>query len=297
MTNTLVLCVGMHRSGTSLTAGLLETLGCTLPGTKVAADNSNPTGYFENKDIVDKQEQLLTDLGFWWPTEQASYGLPRDITHQLAYHSFIEWLTNYLQNTVAHHGNHLAIKDPRTSLLLPAWREAASRLEIQIKLLICVREPRDVCRSLVVRDGPQVGMDWSRAQRLWLEHYLAILNGSEGLSFLVTQYESWLDRTQAKEQLIKVANFIDLECSTEKIATALERIRPEFNHGGGNEFPRIDRAVRRVHHALRSNHQRKDLIQTANSSKKRLLRHQWRQLRLERLRALASRAGKKQKCQ
>ena len=294
MKKTLVLCVGMHRSGTSLTAGLLETLGCPLPGTMVAADRSNPTGYFENKDVVDRQEQLLTDLGFWWPTERASYGLPREITRQPAYQTYVDWLTGYLPKTLEPLGNYLAIKDPRTSLLLPAWREATSRLEIQIKLLICVREPRDVCRSLVVRDGPQVGMDWNRAQRLWLEHYLAILNDSEGLSFLVTQYESWLDRIQAKEQLIKVASFIDLDCSSEKIARALERIRPEFNHGGGNQLPRIDRAVRRVHHALGSDHQRKDLLQTATSSKKRLLRHQWIELRLERLRALvAPRSAKK----
>ena len=55
----IVLCVGMHRSGTSLTASLLEGLGMCLPGELIPGDAANLTGYFENRSIVDAQEKLL----------------------------------------------------------------------------------------------------------------------------------------------------------------------------------------------------------------------------------------------
>ena len=73
----LILCVGMHRSGTSLTASILESLGICLPGELIAADAANMKGYFENRSIVDAQEKLLKDLGYWWPTERAVACLAR----------------------------------------------------------------------------------------------------------------------------------------------------------------------------------------------------------------------------
>ena len=247
---TLALCVGMHRSGTSLTASLLQGIGLPLPGDLIAADASNPSGYFENRAVVDAQETLLQELGMWWPTEAASRGLPRSAESTALYQAHVEWLTQYLQRLFEHQGPRLAIKDPRTSLLLPAWREAAARLGVQLQLVICVRQPRDVCWSLVWRDGPSVGMSWRRAQRLWLEHYRAVLLQGRDLPARVAVYEAWLEPGLAAAQLQHLADFLGIQPTASQLQAALERVKPEFNHGGGERLPPVQRSLRRLHACL-----------------------------------------------
>ena len=248
---TIVLCVGMHRSGTSLTASMLQSLGVALPGELISADAANRSGYFENRSIVQAQEQLLQDLGYWWPTELASRGMPPAVRHQPAYRAHVDWLTTQLGQLVAQTGgSQLAIKDPRTSLLLPAWREAAQRLNLGLQLVVCLRDPRDVCWSLVWRDGPSVGMGWSRAQRLWLEHYRALLRDGAGLPAQVVQYERWLEPQQAAQQLRVMARFVGQPCGAEQEQAALARVRPEFNHGGVPSLPAVHRSLRRLHQCL-----------------------------------------------
>ena len=123
----VVLCVGMHRSGTSLTASMLESLGIHLPGELIAADSANQSGYFENKTIVDAQEKLLQDLGYWWPTERASRGMPSSVVKQQVYSDYEDWLTNHLHELLVGGHGQIAIKILE-HLLMPAWRRAAVRL-------------------------------------------------------------------------------------------------------------------------------------------------------------------------
>lgn len=245
----LVLCVGMHRSGTSVTASLLEAIGLHLPGQLISADAANPMGYFENRSVVEAQERLLRELGFWWPTEAASHGLPKRLRRSELYRAHQNWLTTYLEETFAHQGHQLAIKDPRTSLLLPAWRAAATRLGIELKLVICLRNPRDVCWSLVWRDGPLVGMGWRRAQRLWLQHYRALLVEGSGLPAQVVLYDHWLERKLAEHQLTALAQFLGLTPSIEQRAAALERVQPKLNHGS-DQLPHVSYSLRWLHRCL-----------------------------------------------
>lgn len=243
----LVLCTGMHRSGTSLTASLLQGLGVELPGDLIAADASNPTGYFENRTVVDHQERLLQDLGYWWPTERASHGLPVSLQRSSVYRAHVEWLTSYLETLCSHREATLAIKDPRSSLLLPAWRESCRRLGLHLRVVICLRDPRDVCWSLVWRDGPIVGMDWSRAQRLWLGHYRAMLRHLGDLPACVARYEAWLHPHEAQRQLSRLSAFLGLQPGAEQFRASLARIRPEFNHGGQSQLPAVDPGLRALH--------------------------------------------------
>jgi hypothetical protein len=250
MTREVVLCAGMHRSGTSLTASLLQGLGLAVPGELIAGDVANPSGYFENRSIVAAQEQLLQELGYWWPTERASRGMPAAVRAEPAYRRYVDWLTAYLAELFRTEASQLAVKDPRTSLLLPAWREAAERLALQLRVVICLRDPRDVCWSLVWRDGPSVGMSWGRAQRLWMEHYRALLNDLQGIPAAVVLYEAWLQPPQAQHQLQALAHFLALQPSTDQLQAGLQRVRPEFNHGGGPQLPQVHHSLRHLHRTL-----------------------------------------------
>ena len=243
----VVLCIGMHRSGTSLTASLLKSLGVCLPGDLIEADTSNKSGYFENRSIVTAQEQLLKELGYWWPTELASRGMPASVEKQKVYREYINWLSNHLEEVLIGSNNQIAVKDPRTSLLLPAWIETSRRLGIKLRAVICVREPRDVCWSLVRRDGPSVGMTWSRAQRLWMQHYKQLLNNLGRTPAFIVSYENWLETHTARAQLDDLARFIGHSYQHEQKQDALARIKPEFNHGRNQKLPPVDSSIKRLH--------------------------------------------------
>ena len=246
----LILCVGMHRSGTSLTTSLLESLGVCLPGELIEADAANPSGYYENQSIVSAQEQLLKDLGYWWPTERASRGMPESVVKKQVYKDYVKWLTGDLEKLLNGSQNQIAIKDPRTSLLIPAWKQAAHKLGLSLRIVICIREPRDVCWSLVCRDGDSVGMTWSRAQRLWMEHYKSLLRDLKDEKAIVIRYESWLNPHIARKQLNSLANFIGVACTHEQQNIVLNRIRPDFNHGGLDNVPKTHKSLRRLHNKL-----------------------------------------------
>ena len=81
---------------------------------------------------------------------------------------------------------------------------------VALKVVICVREPRDVCWSLVKRDGSSVGMSWSRAQRLWIQHYKELIHGLENIPAFVVSYENWMNPDQAEAQLKALARFLDV---------------------------------------------------------------------------------------
>ena len=51
-----IVILGMHRSGTSALAGVLNMLGCDLPETLMPANAYNEKGYFESNAI-----RLLND--------------------------------------------------------------------------------------------------------------------------------------------------------------------------------------------------------------------------------------------
>jgi hypothetical protein len=57
----IVVIVGMNRSGTSLCAQGLERLGVSFGTPLIPADDANPRGYYEHKDIVDAQTRYMQE--------------------------------------------------------------------------------------------------------------------------------------------------------------------------------------------------------------------------------------------
>jgi hypothetical protein len=60
-----ILITGAARSGTSLTAAIIHSAGAQSGVVKIEANEWNPTGYYENREIVDKViKRLLIDFGY-----------------------------------------------------------------------------------------------------------------------------------------------------------------------------------------------------------------------------------------
>lgn len=229
MIQPLVLVVGMHRSGTSLLAGVLNTLGITFPGKAIEADIHNPDGYFEWAEVVHIQERLLIDLERWWPSPQGTFALPNDwLAHPATVRARLR-LHTLLQCEVLQQNSLWAIKDPRCSRLLPLWFELARDLGIPLKILLAVRNPAEVITSLVNRDGPITGMDSNRAQQLWWRHNLEVVEATHKAShsLSIVDFNSWFqDPTNQISSL--VASLPGLNISSNQFDQALALINPKY---------------------------------------------------------------------
>lgn len=242
----LILVVGMHRSGTSLLGSILQAIGVATPGELIAGDANNPEGYFERRDVTDLQEQLLIDLGRWWPSAEGVFTLPPDWLLHSGTQRVLDQLRSILAAESLRQERPWAIKDPRTSLLLPLWRRVCGELRIPLRLLLAVRDPAEVAASLCRRDAEAAGMTPARAEQLWWRHYKAVLDHSVDLPLVTIDYGRWFDSPQsAQEQLLQLMEFCDLPPSSSDVArasdlrleAALQQIRPEHRRSRAIALP------------------------------------------------------------
>ena len=246
----LILVVGMHRSGTSLLGSILQALGVALPGPLIPGDQHNPAGYFERSDITALQEELLIDLQRWWPSEQGTLSLP------------VGWLKTARAQRVAHHLKLLlkdeqgqqsgpwAIKDPRSSLLLPLWRQVAAELDQPLRLLLAFRDPAEVVTSLITRDAEATGMTTARAQALWIRHQQQMLLDADDLPLHVVSYSRWFDAPRAQVEALQGFCHSNRNDSQAQ-ALALACIRPDYRRNkSSSQHTIINRQTKRWHQQL-----------------------------------------------
>ena len=247
----LILVVGMHRSGTSLLGALLQELGVQAPGPLIAGDPHNPEGYLEREDVTAIQEQLLIDLGRWWPSAAGLEPLPEGwLSHPATARA------RAALHTLLHHESQRQqaawlIKDPRSSLLLPLWRELAQELSIPLQLVLAIRDPREVGVSLCRRDAYLAGMTAERAQRLWWLHNRQVLLDGQELPLLVVDYGRWFTSSgSAQTQLQQLQNALGLDPDPVATARALGRINPNYRRSR-SRFSLI-RGMQRFHRRLQA---------------------------------------------
>jgi O-antigen biosynthesis protein len=145
MSNVLII-TGMHRSGTSLTAACLQTLGIDVGENLLAGDVYNARGYFEDADFVALQRSMLQaccnreEAGWqdWGWTESETF----DRTQLDAY---LEVAKSLIEQRCQQARSIWGWKDPRTSLLLDFWHE----LLPEARYLLVYRSPWDVVDSIV----------------------------------------------------------------------------------------------------------------------------------------------------
>ncbi len=140
-----VVIFGMHRSGTSLLASLIEQLGLWpgAPEDLMAPKPDNPAGFWERDDLRSVNDRVLASCGETW--EGPAVSEPPVVDHGL-FGAALEDLEGVLQVLG---GRPWFVKDPRFMLTWPKLRGAFGPT---IKVLI-YRHPLEVARSLRRRNG------------------------------------------------------------------------------------------------------------------------------------------------
>ncbi len=134
-----LVITGMHRSGTSLVASLLQRAGVDVGSELVAPNEGNPHGYFEDCGFLRFHEKLLRHCPHrFLVQDRSSLKLPGP--------EDIERARQLISDRKGH--PIWGFKDPRTSLFLDFW---ADLLPPAACFLFVFRPPIDVMLSLARR--------------------------------------------------------------------------------------------------------------------------------------------------
>ena len=180
-----MLVLGMHRSGTSALARVLNLVGYAAPKNLIKANKTNTSGHWESNRIARLDDLLLEDLGQSWFSWQPASLL--DIsTRRKA--EFLEDVISTLHSEFSD-AEYAVLKEPRICRLAPLYITALNNAGITLRVILPLRNPLEVMHSLQTRNG----LSQIEAALLWLRYNLdAEYNTRDQIRCFVT-YEQLLD--------------------------------------------------------------------------------------------------------
>jgi hypothetical protein len=190
---TVTVVLGAHRSGTSLVARCLQAAGLDLgpPGCLMPPGPGNPEGFFEHLDVVAVNDELLARHG-------GSALDPPVFPEGWAAASDLEDLRARARDILArdfHGRSGWGVKDPRLCFTLPFWQSLLPPFQV----VLCVRSPHAVARSLAARDG----MTADASSALWLRSYLRALGDGADRETVVVFPQDLVVDAEAPEALVR----------------------------------------------------------------------------------------------
>lgn len=214
--NTAIVVLGMHRSGTSALTGVLNQLGIPVGKSLFPAQQGvNEKGFWENRWVVEINEELLFSMGSCWddwlPLQN---GWEASSAIQRYKRKMVKGVITDFSRTPL-----WAVKDPRMCRLIPIWKQVFAETSTQPFYLLTVRHPSQVIKSLIKRDE----FSTDKALLLWLTHNLDMERQSRGSRRMVLPFEQLLvDACSVMEQL---EGRLDIE-----FPISLEQARPHIDN-------------------------------------------------------------------
>jgi hypothetical protein len=197
----IVLVLGMHRSGTSLCCHLLSALGVDMAD-DIVADATNAKGHWERLEIVEFHDRILGHLSRDYFGPFHDFALPVAWWAEPRVAQIRRDIVGFLEKRMG--DGYFGFKDPRTVRLMPMWHQIFNELELAPKVVLCLRNPAQVARSLHTRDG----LDPANGEYRWLVHLVDFFRYANSYDFCTVEYEEWFNNPSAN--LEKLRRFLDL---------------------------------------------------------------------------------------
>jgi glycosyltransferase involved in cell wall biosynthesis len=140
-----LIITGMHRSGTSLVASVLQRAGLMIGEDLLGVHRGNPWGHFEDRDFLGLHEDGIRARGIG----SHGYGTGLHVPDTSLLSGFDADERQRALGLVEQRASipHWGFKDPRTTLFLESW----SQLLPDARFLLVYRHPLDVVLSLLRR--------------------------------------------------------------------------------------------------------------------------------------------------
>jgi hypothetical protein len=214
----IVVVAGMHRSGTSMVAGLLHRSGVSMGSDFRRAQRENPKGFFEEEAFRSFNDRLLRRVGYvvkeWDPEFPGIRPSSKDQSDAVA-----------LIRRFNRASDIWGWKDPRTCLTLGFWLKAiaAAKLSRDTNVIVIKRNVRSVSRSLRARgnvDSMSKGGALCRMYNTQLEEYLLEHEGTVRVCRI--SYEGLVRGMDVN----RLESFCGLKLDTDFIDPDLDHSRP-----------------------------------------------------------------------
>ena len=194
----------------------------------------NPRGYWEDRNVVDLNQRVLSAFGLKWER-------PDLLTDAQWREPEIEAMRlEAIEHIRANFSSHplWGFKDPRTIRLLPFWWPVLERLGVQDSYVVVIRNPLSVAESLIARQ-PDV-FDPALAHSLWLAHMVPYLNMIKQKPFVVTDYDLLMD--DPRGQLLRIGRALEIPPAAANSAEIEDFVADYLDRGlRHSQFGRLDR--------------------------------------------------------
>ena len=242
----VIIIVGMHRSGTSSLAGMLEEAGLFL-GEVVTQAKYNPKGNRENQKFRKLNDQILIANGGRWSKP------PRSVVWQTEHRQARDSLVSEFQGVPM-----WGFKDPRTLLTVDGWLEAIE----SPNFVGTFRHPFAVGRSLCNRNRGSLG-DWLN---LWAVYNRVLLKLHDRFGFPMVDFDWPIEVYQRAVDEIAAGLEIPLHARQERptgkesVGDTMQIPRPTekqhffdpaLRHWSSDSMEEIPREIERTYLALR----------------------------------------------
>jgi hypothetical protein len=203
--SSLIGVLGIGLSGTSLCSHVLSALGIGMANTSslgamtdLTQNNSN--GDWGCSDIANWHNRILghfdrsylnplpLPVGWWVDPEVLK--IEREIVA-------------YLKERIGG-ASYFGFSDARTIRLIPVWKRIATQLQVTLKLILCLREPRQVARSLQECDG----IDCDLAEYLWFVSTIEFAKHCGDIPYCIVNYDEWPETPE--QNLNKIMRLLEI---------------------------------------------------------------------------------------
>ncbi|WP_213939881.1 glycosyltransferase [Pseudomonas sp. dw_612] len=223
----IIIVLGMHRSGTSALTRALSTMGIGLGDTLHPAGVDNPTGFWEDRDVISINNKLLSRLG-------SAYDRVGVLDVDLSDDPIVEVIYQEAKTLIVEKTAGIlmwGMKDPRIPRLLPFWQKLLTELEFDISYVIALRNPLNVANSLAHRNQ----FASLKSYLLWLEHMLQAVSYTTSEKRLVVGYDNLL--SNPRQEILRISAALELpEPIEDEISTYInEFLDPGLRHAQHSE--------------------------------------------------------------
>lgn len=213
----MIVVTGMHRSGTSSCAMVMEALGVDFGPHDAfyAADEWNERGYYERTDVIDLNSELLTGsprttgtlAALWSQVRYLALPSPASVRRRAA-------KLEPRVRSLAERLGPIAVKDPRFCLTMGAWQPYVT------STVVVLRHPFEVAQSLHRRQRVPRPL----AYRFWDHHARGLLELVPSTAHYVS-FDALSDPQGHAGAIEGLIEYLDLDLD---VPSALARVQHRF---------------------------------------------------------------------
>lgn len=206
---TAIVVLGMHHSGTSLVASMLDAIGVYMGKEMLGPNEHNPWGHFEDVQFLKLNKTILSDAGGSWFSPPS----PRKIKDAIPHKAVVKLISDRKREQ-----SLWGWKDPRNCLTLAVYHP---HIQEDVKYIYVRRDPVSIAASLKkwrqeqdVRWGKLIKTYKTRADNFFRENW--------PVDWMPVQYEHLMDPDTGPAVTMGLILFLGLDINL--VDTALERI-------------------------------------------------------------------------